>query len=118
MSTRQKSTLGDSIAKEVLTPKSGEPFIFPIEDGTVKLSGRECGVRKSTLKRDQPARSEDLREELQENSERSQPSVTKGDAEAQNDFWTMEEDFICPHIVEPQVQLYVPKEESFPTPLK
>ena len=26
-------------AKEVLTPMSGEKFIFPIEDGTVKLSG-------------------------------------------------------------------------------
>ena len=26
-------------AKEVLTPMSGEKFIFPIADGTVKLSG-------------------------------------------------------------------------------
>ena len=28
-------------AKEVLTPMSGEKFIFPITDGTVKLSGGE-----------------------------------------------------------------------------
>ena len=40
------------------------------------------------------------------------------DAEARNDFWSIEGDFICRHPVEPQVQLYVPKEESFPIPLK
>ena len=39
-------------AKEVITPKSGEPFTFPIADGTVKLSGRDHGIRTSM--RDQP----------------------------------------------------------------
>ena len=28
-------------AKEVLMPKKGDRFIFPIADGTVKLSGRD-----------------------------------------------------------------------------
>ena len=62
--------------------------------------------------------SEDLREELQGNSERSQPTETKDDAEARNDVWSMEGDFICRHHVETRVQLHVPKEESFPIPLK
>ena len=38
-------------AKEVFMPKNGDHFIFPIADGTVKLSGRDAGVRKSTLTR-------------------------------------------------------------------
>ena len=66
------------------------------------------GVREPTLRRRQPARSEDLREELQGNSERSQPTGTKEDAEAQNDFWSIEGDFICRHHIEPRVQLNVP----------
>ena len=35
-------------AKEVLTPMSGEKFIFPIADGTVKLSGGDQVLRTST----------------------------------------------------------------------
>ena len=60
-----------------------------------------------------------LREELQGNSERSQPTdETKDDAEARNVFWSIELDFIYRHHVEPRVQVYVPKEESLPIPLK
>ena len=58
-------------------------------------------------KRDQPARSENFREELQGNSERSQPTETHDDAEALNDFWSMERDFIYRHHVEPRVQFHV-----------
>ena len=36
-------------AKEVLTPVSGEKFIFAIADGTVKLSGEAQRLRTSTL---------------------------------------------------------------------
>ena len=36
-------------AKEVLTPMSGEKFIFSIEDGTVKFSGGDQVLRTSTL---------------------------------------------------------------------
>ena len=64
-------------------------------------------------------RSEDLREDLQGNSEKSQPTdETKDDAEARSDFWSMEGDFICRHHVEPRVQLHLPKEETFPISLK
>ena len=41
----------------------------------------------------------------------------KDDAETQNVFWSSQGDFIYRHHVEPRVQLYVPKEESFPIPL-
>ena len=46
-------------AKEVLTPMSGEKFIFPIADGSEKLSGRDQVLRTSTLIRDRPERGEE-----------------------------------------------------------
>ena len=64
-------------AKEVLTPNRVFFLIFPIPDGTAKLFGRDHAVRRSTLREEQPVRSEDLREELQGNSERSQPTEQK-----------------------------------------
>ena len=39
-------------AKEVLTPTSGDNFIFPVADGTVKLSGGYQRLRTSTLIQD------------------------------------------------------------------
>ena len=45
-------------AKEVLTPTSGEKFMFPIADGTVKLPGGDQVLRTSTLIRDRPDRGE------------------------------------------------------------
>ena len=99
--------------------KRCEHFVFPIADGTAKLFGRDCGVRESTPWREQPVRSGDLRDDLKGNSEKSQPTDdTKDDAEAHHDFWSMERDSICRHHVEPRVQRYVPKEETFPIPLK
>ena len=44
---------------------------------------------KSTPRQYQPVKSEDLREELQRNSDGSQPAETKEDAEARNDFWRL-----------------------------
>ena len=46
-------------AKEVLTPMKGDNFIFPIADGTVKLSGGNQVLRTSTLIRDRPDRGEE-----------------------------------------------------------
>ena len=43
---------------------------------------------------------------------------SKDDAEALNDFWSTEGDFIYRHHIEPRVQLYVLKEGTFPIPLK
>ena len=46
-------------AKEVLTPMNGEKFIFPIADGTVKISGGDQRLRTSTLIRGRPERGEE-----------------------------------------------------------
>ena len=94
--------------------------MFTVADGTTKLSGREHGVRESTLRRDQTVRSEDLKKKDHQGiSEKSQPiDETKDDAQASNDPWSMEGDFIYRDHVEPRVQLYVPKEETCPFPLK
>ena len=62
--------------------------------------------------------SPDLRKELQENSERFQPTETHDDAVARNYFWSIEADFIYRRHIELRVHLHALKEESFPIPLK
>ena len=47
-----------------------------------------------------------------------QPTESRDDSEARRDFWSIQGDFICRHHKEPRVRLHVPKEETFPTPLK
>ena len=84
--TRQKSMLEGSMRKKCWSPKGVNIFFFPIADGTAKLSGRDFEVRESTPRREQPVRSEDVREEPQGTSERSQPTEAKDDAGARNDF--------------------------------
>ena len=99
-------------AKEIITPKKGDLFVFPIADGTVKLSGGDQVVRKSTLRRDQPERGDELRDDLQ-------PIDTMmDDRDTRNDFWSIEGNYIYRHHLEPRVRLYVSKEESFPIPLR
>ena len=55
--------------------------------------------------------------EIQGESEESQPAEPTDDAEAQNDFGSIQGDFIYRHH-EPRVQLQVPKGETFTIPLK
>ena len=43
-------------AKEVSTPMKGDNFIFPVADGTVKVSGGDQRLRTSTFIRDRPDR--------------------------------------------------------------
>ena len=69
--------------------------------------------REPTLWREQTVRSEDLSRELQGESGESQTVHTKDDGEAPADVWSIQG-----HQNEPRVQLYVPKEETFPIPLK
>ena len=47
-----------------------------------------------------------------------QNDSTRDDEEAENDFWTITGEFIYRHHDVPRVNLYVPKEKSFPIPLK
>ena len=74
--------------------------------------------REPTERREQPVESEDLRGELQGEPEGPQPTETKDDAEARGDFWSIQGDFICRHHSGPRGQPFVPKEETFPIPLK
>ena len=91
-------------AKEVLTPMNGDKFIFPIADGTVKLSGGDQVLKASTLLRDRPDQGEEERN-LQEESDgfsSTPPQDSLPDAsEARNDFWSMSGNFIYRHHVEP-----------------
>ena len=108
-------------AKEVLTPMKGEIFIFPVADGTVKISGGDRDLRTSTLIRDIPDRREEqnnLREESEGCSSTSRQESSWYDGEAHGDFWSISGDFIYRHHVVPRVTLYAPREESFPTPPK
>ena len=105
-------------AKEVSTLKNGELFIFPIADGKVKLSGGDQVLRTSTLICDSPERGEE-REPLRGESDGSPPpqDSSPDDGEARFDFWSISGNYIYRHHVEPRVKLYVPREESFPTPI-
>ena len=99
---------------------SGEKFIFPFADGTVKLSGGDQVLRTSTLIRDCPDRGEE-QGNLQGESDGSSPPFqdsSPDDGEARNDFWSIPGNFIRRHHVEPRVKLYVPREASFPIPLR
>ena len=103
-------------AKEVSTSTKGEKVLFA--DGTTKLCGRDREVRESTPRQYYHAGSEDLRGKFEANSDGSQSTEANDDAEARNDFWSIEGDFIYRHHFEPRVQLCVPKEESLPIPLR
>ena len=80
--------------------------------------GKTTKFREPTLRRERTVRSENLSGELQGESGESQPAETADDAEALADFWSIQGDFIYRHHIEPRVQLHVPKEETFPIPLK
>ena len=106
-------------AKEVIFPQKGE-FTFPIADGRIKTPGEDQELRTSTLIRPRPSRGEGHIDFLGE-SERSFPQNHDSlpvAGEAINDFWSMSGSFIYRHHVEPRVELYSPREESFPIPLK
>ena len=47
-----------------------------------------------------------------------QEDSTRDDEEAKSDPWTNAGEFIYRHHVEPRVKLYMPKEETFPVPMK
>ena len=81
-------------------------------------SGRDYDFQESTLRREQTEWIQVFSEELQGESGESQTTEPKDDAEAQRDFWSIQGDFIYRHHNEPRVQLNVPKEETFPVPLK
>ena len=83
-------------AKEVLTPRKGDHFIFPVADGTVKLSRGYQVLRTSTLIRDNPDRGEE-QGNLPGESEGSSPTPFQNssqDGEARNDIWSISGNYI------------------------
>ena len=90
----------------------------PIEDCTAKLSVMDYEFREPTRRREPTVTSEDLSGELQGEPGNSQPAEPTDEAEARADFWSIQGDFFYRHHTEPRVQLCVPKEETFPIPLK
>ena len=104
-------------------PMKGDNFKYPVADGTVKISGGDQRLRTSTSIRARPERREEQEVLRRESDELSSPTPlqadsTRDDAEAQNDFWSISGNFTYRHHVEPRVKLYVPREESFPIPMK
>ena len=83
-------------AKDVITPKNGEHFIFPIGDVTVRYEELSVDTRGS--------------------SDKSQPKQKMTEKPA-TIFGRSKGITYCHH-TEPRVQLYVPKEETFLIPLK
>ena len=81
-------------------------------NGTVKILGGEQRLRTPTLTWDRPERREE-QEILQ-----GQEDSTRDEQEAKSDFWSITGEFISRHHVVPRVKLYVPREETFPIPLK
>ena len=106
-------------AKEVIFLQKGE-FTFPIADGRNKTPGGDQDLRTSTLIRPRPIQGEGHVDFLGE-SEGSLPQPHDSlpvAGEAMHDFWSMSGSLIYRHHVEPRVELYSPREESFPIPLK
>ena len=111
-------------AKEVITPMKGDKFIFPVADGTIKISRGDQRLRTSTLIRDRPEVGEEQEVLRGDSDGLSFPTPLQEDStlddagEAINDFWSITGDFICRHHVEPRIKMYVPREESFHIPMK
>ena len=116
--TRVRNPCSETQSKKVITPRSGENFTYPIAGGPLKLSGGDQGIRKSTSMLDKPERGEELRDDLRGESASQPLDITTDDSGARNDFWSIEANCIYGHHVEPRVQLFVPKEESFPFAVK
>ena len=107
-------------AKKVIFHKENGKFIFPAADGRINLSGRDQELRTPTLIREHPIRGEGHVLFLGE-SEGSLPPpqdsiLDAGDAT--NDFWSTSGNFKNRHHIEPRVQLFSPREESFSIRLK
>ena len=87
-------------------------------DGAAKSSGRDYKFQESTLRRQSTVRRENVSGESHDDREEFRSEETKDDAGIHKDLWSIQGDFIYRHHVELGVELYVPKQDSFPIPLK
>ena len=106
-------------AEEVLITQKDEEFMFPVADGTARLSGRDYDFRETTPRGNRPQGAKvSVETFFKANRESLNWQTTTDDAEACAALWSTQGDFIYRHHEEPRVQLFVPKEETFPFPLK
>ena len=80
-------------ATEVLITQKEDEFIFPVADGTAKLSGGDNEFREPTQSRQPTVRIEHFSRELRGELGESQPTESTDDAEARADFWSIQRDF-------------------------
>ena len=84
-----------------------------------KKTVRDYELREPTLQRNKPfglkISVEDFMMNREKSLNRQKPQMTPNSCA---DFWSIQSDFIYRHHNEPRVQLYVPKEETFPILLK
>ena len=83
--------------KETSTPMKCEKFIFPIANGTVKISGGDQDLRTSTFLWDIPDRGEEqnnLRGESEASSSTPRQDSSWYHGEAKDDFWSISGDLI------------------------
>ena len=119
--THLNSTPGTSMQRKCWRQWKVKVSLFPVADGTVKISGGDQNLRTSTLIRDSPDRGEEqdnLRGESEASSSTPRQDSSWYDGDARNDFWSIWGDVIYRHHVEPRVKLHVPREASYPNPLK
>ena len=74
-----------NVKQVLLTQRDGE-FIFPVADGSAKLSGRDYEFQEPTLRREYTVRRENLSGESQGEREEFRPEETKDVAEARKEF--------------------------------
>ena len=87
-------------AKAVFVPKQGDEFIFPLADGTVKLSGKDQEVRTSIHTRNPRGQGKEHPAELQEADESVPPEhQATDDTEARDDVWSISGNDIHRHHV-------------------
>ena len=89
------------------TSRKGEKFIFPIADGTVKISGGDPVLRTSTSIQDRPERGEEQSNLVGESDGSSSTPFHDSslyEGEARNDFWSISGTFIYRHHVEASSQ--------------
>ena len=111
-------------AKEVLSPMKGDNFYFPSRRWNSQNPWRKSASETIHFHQGSSWTWRGTRSFFRGESDGlSSPNPlrddsTREDAEAKNVFWSITGDFIYRHLVEPRVKLYMPKEESFPIPLK
>ena len=115
--THQKFILEEWTRKKYWYQKKRRLIHIPVADGPGKLSGRDHEFREPTRRREHRKERGSQWRTSRRNGRVSTDRINRR-RWTRADFWPIQGDFIYRHHNEPRVQLYVPKEETFPIPLK